>query len=328
MREITFAEAVLEAIQEEMRHDSRVFYMGIDVSPPGVGATGRLRQEFGDARVRLTPITEATNSGVAIGAAAAGMRPIVNLLICNFGFVAFDQIANHAANFHYMYGGQASLPIVYRQSFGAGRAGAAQHSSSVYPSYLSVPGLKIALPSTPYDAKGLMKSAIRDDNPVLFFEDGALGGSTGPVPEEEYLVPLGRAEVKRQGTDITVVALGSMVRLALEAAEDLASDGIQAEVLDPRTLVPFDDGALCRSVGKTGCLVIVDQSSRTAGAAAEVAARVCEDPQAFAALRAPVARVCCEDVPIPFSPPLERYVIPSKEKLRAAILRTVQRSPA
>ena len=320
MRELSFSEAIFEAISEEMDRDERVFYMGTDVPPSGIGPLGELREKYPE-RVRLAPITEGTNAGAAIGAAAVGLRPVVNFLLCNFAFGAFDQIANHAACFHYMYGGQASLPIVFRQTVGAGRGSAAQHSSTVYSIYMNIAGLKIVVPSCAYDAKGLLKSAIRDGNPVLFFEDNMLGTVKEAVPKEEYLVPLGSAAVRREGSDVTVVALASLVSIALDLAGQFAGEGVEIEVLDPRSLVPFDDEAFHRSVRKTGRLVILDRSNRTASAAAEIAARACEDWQTFKSLRAPIQRVCTSDTPVPYSAPLEDYILPNREKARAAIQR-------
>lgn len=319
MRELSFNDAISEAISEEMERDERVFYMGIGVPPSGSGPLGELRKKYPE-RVRLTPITEGTNAGAAIGAAAVGLRPVVDFILCNFAFVAFDQIANHAACFHYMYGGQASLPIVYRQRIG-GRGSAAQHSSTIYSSYMNIAGLKIVVPSSPYDAKGLLISAIRDGNPVLFFEDSSLGMAKGPVPEEEYLIPLGSAAVRREGNDVTVVALASLVSVALDLAEEFAQQGVEIEVLDPRSLVPFDDEALRHSVQKTGRLVILDLSNKTGSAAAEIATRACEDWPTFKSLRAPIQRVCANDTPAPYSASLVDYVIPNKEKARLAIQR-------
>jgi len=312
MRQISYAAAAMEAMLEEMRRDSRTIHLATDAPSP-------LVKEFGPQRVRGTPITEAAFTGMAIGAAGSGYRPIVNWSMVTFGFVAMDQLVNQASKIHYMFGGQATFPIVIRASVGGGRQLAAQHSQSPYSMFMNLAGLKMILPSTPYDMKGLLKAAIRDDNPVLSFESSRLMGLRGDVPEEEYLVPLGKADIKREGSDVTVVALAWMVHEALAAAETLQKEGISIEVIDPRTLVPMDGEAIRASVQKTGRLVVADEAGPTAGASAEIATLVTEDRATFARLKAPVKRVCALQVPIPYSPALENQVFPNREKIAAGV---------
>jgi len=312
MREITYAQAMLEALQEEFRRDEKTVHMSTDIPIP-------LRQEFGKARVRGTPISESAFVGAAIGLAGSGFRPVVNIRMATFGFVAMDQMVNQAAKITYMFGGQARFPIVYRMSVGAGRSMAAQHSINPYPMYMNNPGLKIILPSTPYDAKGLLKTAIRDNNPVIFFEHSALTDLMGEVPEEEYTIPFGQAVIRRKGSDVTVVALAKMVHDALAAAEEMEREGISLEVIDPRTLVPLDGASIRASVARTGRLVVVDEACRTCGAAAEIMSHVVEDDASFGYLKSHPKRVCGLDVPIPFSPPMERYAVPDKERIVAAV---------
>ncbi|MEM7407437.1 MAG: transketolase C-terminal domain-containing protein [Pseudomonadota bacterium] len=320
MREITYAAASLEAFAEEMRRDPTVFHMSTD-------APGGLLKEFGPERIRATPIAEGALTGMAIGAAGAGMRPIVDWRAVTFAFVAMDQVVNQASKIHYMFGGQARFPILYRANVGGGTRRAAQHSQSPYSMFVNLSGLKILLPSTPYDLKGLVKSAIRDDNPVISFESERLLETTGPVPEEEYTLPFGVADIKRSGSDVTIVALAWLVSESLAAAETLAGEGISAEVLDPRTLVPLDVEAIRQSVRKTGHLVIADEAGPTAGVSAEIAALVTEDPDTFAALKAPVKRVCALQVPIPYAPSLEDHVFPDRSKIADGV-REVLRSPS
>jgi len=312
MRQISYAAAAMEAMLEEMRRDSRTIHLATDAPSP-------LVKEFGPQRVRGTPITEAAFTGMAIGAAGSGYRPIVNWSMVTFGFVAMDQLVNQASKIHYMFGGQATFPIVIRASVGGGRQLAAQHSQSPYSMFMNLAGLKMILPSTPYDMKGLLKAAIRDDNPVLSFESSRLMGLRGDVPEEEYLVPLGKADIKREGSDATVVALAWMVHEALAAAEALQQEGISVEVIDPRTLVPMDAQTIRISVQKTGRLVVADEAGPTAGAAAEIATLVTEDRATFTRLKAPVKRVCALQVPIPYSPALENHVFPNREKIAAGV---------
>lgn len=312
MRSITYQEAVLEALQEEFRRDGKTLFMSEHLNMP-------LRDEFGDARVRETPISESAFVGSAVGLAGSGFRPVVDIGMATFAFVAMDQMVNQAAKIHYMFGGQAKFPIVYQMTVGTGLSMAAQHCVSPYPMYMNAPGLKIILPSTPYDVKGLLKAAIRDNNPVISFQHMALGDFTGEVPEEEYIIPLGKADVKREGSDVTVVALARMVHVALEAAGELEKAGISIEVLDPRTLVPFDRAAIRASVAKTGRLVVVDEACQTCGAAAEIISMVVEDTSTYKALKSGPKRVCAPDVPVPFSPPMEQFVAPDKAKLMAAV---------
>jgi pyruvate/2-oxoglutarate/acetoin dehydrogenase E1 component len=312
MRKITYDQAAAEALMEEFRRDPKTVHLATDIPPD-------LRQEFGEARIRQTPISEATFVGAAIGLAGSGFRPVVNVRMATFGFVAMDQFVNQAAKITYMFGGQARFPIVYRMTVGASKSFAAQHSISPYAMYMNCPGLKIILPATPYDIKGLLKTAIRDDNPVICFEHMALGAMEGEVPEEEYLIPFGEAVIRRKGTDVTVVALAKMVHEALAVAEEMAQEGISVEVIDPRTLNPLDKKTIKDSVAKTGRLIVVDEACMTAGAAAEFTAFVVEDEQVFRRLKSSPKRVCGRDVPIPYSPPMENYALPSRDQIKAAI---------
>src|SRR5579863_903777 len=312
MRELTYNEAALEAIAEEMRRDPKIFYLSTDALPP-------LLKEFGDQRIRATPIAEAALTGMAIGAAGSGFRPIVDWRQVTFCFVAMDQIVNQAAKIHYMFGGQVTFPILYRASVGGGGQVAAQHSQSPYSMFMNVAGLKMFLPSTPHDMKGLLKTAIRDNNPVISFESSRLMGLKGPVPDGDYAIPLGQAEVKREGRDVTIVALAWLVHEALAAAEELDKEGVSVEIVDPRTLVPLDAATIRNSVQKTGRLVIADEAGPTAGFSAEVAAVATEDAATFARLKAPVKRVCALQVPIPYSPILENQVFPDRNRIIAGI---------
>lgn len=316
MREITYEQAATEAIQEEFRSNPRTVHLATD-------PITLLEEEFGPERIRVTPIAENNFVGAAIGLAGSGWRTVANLRMATFGFVAMDQFMNHAAKITYMFGGQASFPILYRMTVGAGISAAAEHSVTPYPMYMNAPGLKIILPSTPYDVKGLFKTALRENNPVVSFEHVALGCMTGEVPEEEYFVPFGQAAIRRSGSDVTVVALAKMVYEALDAAEELAREGVSLEVIDPRTLVPLDKQAILDSVRKTGRLVVVDEACQTCGAAAEILALVTSDKDAFGALKAAPARVCGLDVPIPFSPPMEQFSIPDKSRIVEAVRRVL-----
>jgi pyruvate/2-oxoglutarate/acetoin dehydrogenase E1 component len=308
MREITYAEAGAEALVEEMRRDPKTFVMSTDAAPP-------LVEEFGPQRIRATPIAEGAVTGMAIGAAGSGYRPIVNWRIVTFAFVAMDQIVNQASKIHYMFGGQAKFPIVFRAIVGGGGKLAAQHSQSPYSMFMNLAGLKIILPSTPYDMKGMLKTAIRDNNPVISFEAGRLMGLKGEVPEEDYTIPIGVADVKRVGTDVTIVAIAWLVHESLAAAEILEKEGISVEVVDPRSLFPLDTETIRASVQKTGRLVIADEAGPTAGASAEIAALATEDPDTFASLKAPIKRVCALQVPIPYSPILEDHVFPDRTRI-------------
>src|SRR6202023_753210 len=274
MRELTYNEAALEAVAEEMRRDPKIFYMSTDALPP-------LLKEFGPTRVRATPITEAALTGMGIGAAGSGFRPIVDWRQVTFAFVAMDQIVNQASKIHYMFGGQRTFPILYRAAVGGGTRLAAQHCQCPYSMFMNLAGLEMFLPSAPYDLKGLHNSALRDDNPVISFESNRLMARKGPVPEEEYTIPIGKADVKRAGSDVTGGALAWLVHEALADAEEVAKEGIPGEVVDPRTLVPLDAETIRASVQKTGRLVIADEAGPTAGFSAGVAAGLTEDPAPF-----------------------------------------------
>ncbi len=312
MRELTYAQAGVEAVAQEMRRDPKTFYMSTDAIMP-------LLKEFGDGRIKATPIAEGAFTGMGIGAAGSGYRPIVDWRQVTFSFVAMDQIANQAAKIHYMFGGQRTFPITFRANVGGGTRLAAQHCQCPYSMFMNLSGLKMFLPSTPYDLKGLLKSAIRDNNPVISFESNRLLTMKGPVPEDDYTIPIGKADVKRQGSDVTVVAIAWLVHEALAAAEELAKEGISVEVVDPRTLVPLDVEAIRASARKTGRLVVTDEAGPTAGFSAEVAAVVSEDPDTFRCLKAPVKRVCAHNVPIPYSPVMEDFVFPDRNRIVAGI---------
>ena len=315
MRKITYAEAITEALQEEFRRDFKTVHLATDMND-------MLYEEFGGERVRSTPISESAFVGAAIGLAGSGFRPVVDIRMATFGFVAMDQLMNQAAKITYMFGGQAEFPILYRMTVGTGMSMAAQHSINPYPMYMNIPGLKIILPSTPYDVKGLLKTAIRDNNPVIFFEHMGLGDLVGEVPEQEYTLPLGQASIKREGKDVTVVALAKMVHLSMEIAEELEKEGVSVEIIDPCTLIPLDRDSIIASVMKTGRLVVVDEACRTCGAAGEIISSVVEDSRVFKNLKASPKRVTGLDVPIPFSIPMENHVVPDKAKIVSAI-RTV-----
>jgi pyruvate dehydrogenase E1 component beta subunit len=278
---------------------------------------------FGADRIRQLPIAEASFVGAAIGLAGSGFRPVVNVRMATFAFVAMDQFVNQAAKITYMFGGQRKFPILYRMTVGASKSLAAQHSISPYSMYMNVPGLKLIIPSTPYDVKGLLKTAIRDNNPVISFEHMGLGDIEGEVPEEEYTVPFGQAAVRKEGTDVTVVALAKMVYEALAVADTLDKQGISVEVIDPRTLVPMDMDTIRKSVAKTGRLVVVDEACLTCSAAAEITARIVENRDIFQGLKSAPKRVCALDVPLPYSPPMEQYVLPNQDKIRQAIIEVV-----
>jgi pyruvate/2-oxoglutarate/acetoin dehydrogenase E1 component len=320
MREITYAEAIREALRQEMRRDERVFLIGEDIGIYGgaFGVTYGLLEEFGEERVRDTPISEQTIAGAATGAALTGMRPVAEIMFMDFVALAMEQLANQAAKIHFMFGGKAKVPMVLRTPAGAGTGAAEQHSQSLEAWFVHVPGLKVVMPSTPYDAKGLLLSAIRDDNPVIFVEHKLLYSTKGPVPEEEYAVPLGVADVKREGSDVTVVATSIMVQRAMAAAEKLAQDGIEVEVVDPRTLKPLDTETITQSVTKTGRAIIVHEAPKTGGFGAEVSARITEG-ESFFYLEAPVRRLAGMDVPIPYNRELERGVVPQEEDIMEAV---------
>jgi pyruvate dehydrogenase E1 component beta subunit len=324
-REITMGEAVREALVEEMQRDETVFVMGEDVAEAGTAfkVLSGLVDEFGPERVLDTPISEAGFTGIGVGAAMTGMRPVIDLMFGDFMTLVMDQLANQAAKAHYMSGGKLKAPLVLRTTLGATRRSAAQHSQSLQAWVAHIPGLKVVLPSTPYDAKGLLKSAIRDDNPVVFIEDKMDFRVTGEVPEGEYTVPLGVADVKREGEDVTLVATSSMLRVCVAAADLLAEQGVSAEIVDPRTLSPLDADTLVRSVEKTSRAIVVDEGYRSYGVTAELAAVIAEG--AFYHLDAPVRRFGALDVPIPFSPTLEDETVPTPEKVAAAALELVGR---
>ncbi|MBI4536841.1 MAG: alpha-ketoacid dehydrogenase subunit beta [candidate division NC10 bacterium] len=315
MREITYKQAIQEALREEMRRDERVFLLGEDIGVYGgaFGVTLGFLEEFGKARVRDTPISELGIVGAAAGAALMGMRPVVEIMFIDFSTLALDQLANQAAKMRFMFGGKARVPMVLRAPQGAGTGAAAQHSQSLEALFVHFPGLKVAMPSTPADAKGLLKAAIRDDNPVVFIEHKLLYNRKGPVPDGEHLVPLGRAEIKRPGRDLTLIAISNMVIKALEAAEILAAEGIEIEIVDPRTLVPLDEATVLDSVRRTGRVLIAHEACRTGGVGAEILARIVEE--GFDYLDAPIRRLAGRDFPIPYSKVLERQVIPQVEDI-------------
>src|SRR3989454_2391428 len=316
IREITFAQAINEALAEEMRRDPKVFIIGEDVAEAGTPfkVLSGLVQEFGKERVIDSPISEAGISGITVGAAMTGMRPVVDIMFGDFITLTMDQMVNQAAKIHYMSGGTWKVPMVLRTTLGATRRSAAQHSQSLHAWFSHVPGLKVVLPSTPYDAKGLLKTAIRDENPVVFFEDKMMHHKLkGPVPSEEYTIPFGVADVKRAGSDITIVATSSMVQVALGAATLLEEAGISAEVIDPRTTWPLDETSLIESARKTSRVIVMDEGYGRYGVTAEIAAVIAEG--AFYDLDAPVKRMGAMHVPIPFSPPLEDGTVPTEQSV-------------
>ncbi len=320
VREITFAQAINEALDYEMSKDEKVIIMGEDVGRYGgiFGATAGLYEKYGPERVRDTPISESGFIGAAIGAAATGLlRPVVELMFIDFLGVTFDQIFNQAAKMRYMFGGKAKIPMVLRTTCGAGFSAAAQHSQSLHALFVHVPGLKVVMPSTPYDAKGLLIASIEDDDPVVFIEHKGLYGIKGPVPEEAYSIPLGEADIKKEGKDATIVATAAMVHKALEAANKLEEEGISVEVVDPRTLVPLDVDTIVNSIKKTGRLVVVDEGYPRCSFATDIAAIAAS--KAFEYLKAPVKLVTPPATPIPFSPALEKEWIPSAEKIEKAV---------
>ena len=315
VRELTLGEAVREALAEELRRDPRVFVMGEDVAEAGTAfkvLTG-LVQEFGPERVIDTPISEAGFTGIGVGAAMTGMRPVVDIMFGDFIGLIMDQMMNQAAKVHYMSGGKWKVPMTLRTTLGATRRSAAQHSQSLHAWFCHIPGLKVVMPSTPYDAKGLLKSAIRDENPVIFYEDKMMYKLKGPVPDEDYTIPLGVADVKREGDDITIIATSSMVQVALGAAKMLEEYDISAEVVDPRTLWPLDEQTLVESAKKTSRVIVVDEGYERYGVTAELAAVIQE--KAFFDLEAPVKRIGAMQVPIPFSPPLEDATVPTEQSV-------------
>jgi len=318
-RTITYLEAVREALIQEMRRDPSVFLIGEDIGTYGgaFGVTRGLLEEFGPERVRETPISEAAIAGAATGAALMGMRPVMEIMFMDFITIAMNQLVNQAAKMRFMFGGKASIPLVCRTPAGSGTGAAAQHCQSLEAWFVHVPGLKVVAPSTPYDAKGLLITSIRDNNPVIFMEHKLLYRDQGPVPEEPYEIPLGLADVKREGSDLTIIACSIMVSRALKAADQLAAEGIDVEVVDPRSLKPLDKDTLVRSVSKTGRVLVVHESPGPCGIGAEIAATIVES-DAFDYLDAPVRRLAGRDVPIPYNRTLERAVVPQVEDIYAA----------
>ena len=324
MREIYYSHAIREALEEEMRRDERVILIGEDIAEYG-GAfkvTANIVDEFGPERVRNTPISEGGFVGVAVGAALAGLRPVVEIMFMDFITLAMDQLINHAAKFHYMYNGQVSVPVVVRTPAGAGRAYGPTHSQSLERHFVATPGLMVLAPATPEDAKGLLKAAIRCDDPVIFIESKILYGRRGPVPEGDFTVPIGKARVAREGDDVTVVAYSRMVEEALRAAEALEEHGVSAEVIDLRSLAPLDMETVARSVSKTGRAVVVEEGNLTGGVAAEIVARIVEE--CFYDLEARPRRVAAADVPVPASPALERAVVPDAQDIARAVVDVVE----
>ncbi|MEK7271168.1 MAG: alpha-ketoacid dehydrogenase subunit beta [Planctomycetota bacterium] len=323
--ELTFRDAIREALVEEMERDPAVFLLGEDIGLYGgaFGVTKGLLDRFGSKRVVEPPISENSFVGLAVGAAASGLRPVVEIMFMDFIALAMDPILNQASKLHYIYGGQVNVPLVIRAPSGAGRGYGASHSQSLETLFQPIPGLKIVVPSTPADAKGLLKSAIRDDSPVLFVEPKLLYGVKGEVPAGEHLVPIGKARIARVGTDVSILAIGRAVGWAMEAAEKLEAKGKSAEVVDLRTLKPLDGDAIAASVRKTGRAVVVEESPMSGGVGAEVLARVAET--CFSALKGPVARVAVPDVPIPASTSLEASILPDADAVVAACERTFAR---
>ena len=325
MRELSYLEAIREALQQEMRREPRVFVIGEDVGVYGgaFGVTRGLVEEFGEQRIIDTPISELGIAGAITGAALTGMRPVGEIMFMDFTTLAIEQLVNQAAKIRFMFGGTATVPFVLRCPAGSGTGAAAQHSQSLENWFVHVPGLKVVMPSTPYDAKGLLLASIRDDNPVIFVEQKLLYKTRGPVPEEDYTVPLGKADIKRAGRDLTIVATGVMVARALEAAEQLAREGIEVEVADPRTLKPLDAELIIQSVSKTGRVLIVHEAARTGGYGGELAAIIAES-EAFDYLDAPIVRLAGRDMPIPYNRTLEYHTVPQVENIVAAARQLAQ----
>lgn len=309
--------AIHEAFVEEMERDERVVIFGEDVEISLFGDTAGLADRFGQMRVRNTPICENVMTGMAAGAAAAGYRPVCHLMFGNFIYTGFDAIANQVSKLRYMTAGQIKLPLVYFAVYGGGRSASAQHSDVMYPALMNLGGIKVAVPGTPADAKGLLKSAIRDDSPVVFLITGGRTGAAGEVPDGEHLVPLGEADIKHEGTDVTLVAMSGMVAPALVAAQELAKEGVSVELVDPRCVVPLDEDAILRSVCKTGRLVIVDEARDMCSAASHISAIAAD--KAFESLKAPIRRVTVPDVAIPYAPVLEKHILPNKDTIAEAV---------
>ena len=326
MAQTIFVEAINQAIYEEMARDENVFIMGEDIRRSVYGATANLLDDFGGKRVLDTPLSENGFFGAAIGASLVGMRPIVETLT-SFMWVGMDQLISQAAKMRYMFGGQATLPVVYRATMFYGAGSAAQHSDRSYPMFMNMPGIKIVVPSNPSDMKGLLKAAVRDDDPTIVFEDGTLFGMRGEIPDNselpdgELVVPFGQANIVREGTDVTIVGIGGSVNHAATAADQLAAEGISVEVIDPRTLVPFDKQTVLDSVEKTGRLVVADPAHKVCSAASEIASIVAEE--GFWSLQAPIQKIASEQVHIPYTPSLEKHVYPDVEKITAGVRRTL-----
>ena len=321
---MTYLEAIRDALRVKLREDEKVLLLGEDIGVYGgaFGVTATLLEEFGLARVRDTPISELGMTGVAVGAALTGMRPVVDIQFSDFLTLALDQVVNQAAKIRYMYGGKATVPLVIRTPSGSGTGAAAQHSQSLEAWLAHVPGLKVVQPSTPYDAKGLLIAAINDPNPVIFYEHKLLYKKTGDVPTDTYEIPLGVADVKREGTDVTIIATGIMVQKALQAAMDCAALGVSVEVIDPRTLVPLDEATILNSVEKTGRVIIVHEAVKRGGIGGEITSLIAE--RAFHALRAPIIRLGGAFVPMPYNAKLERQAVPQVEDIERAIGKLVR----
>lgn len=326
MREITYAEAIREAMSEEMRRDENVIFIGEDIGVYGgaFGVSVGMFEEFGPGRVKDTPISEAAIAGTAVGAAATGLRPIMEVMFMDFVTLTMDQLVNQAAKMRYMYGGKATVPMVVRFPAGSGTGAAAQHSQSLEAWLCHTPGLKVLAPSTPEDAKGLLKSAIRDDNPVMFIEQKLLYRKKGPVPEGDYTIPIGQADIKRRGSDVTIITYGRMLERVLDAAEEVAAEGISVEVVDPRTLVPLDLETIVASVKKTGRAIVVHEACKTGGFGGEIAALIAES-DAFDYLDAPILRLAGLDTPVPYNPELEKAIVPSQDQVKQAIHQVMNR---
>ena len=315
-------QAINDTLFEEFRRDSSVILFGEDVEISLFGDTRGLSQEFGPARIRNTPISEALITGMALGAAAAGHRVIAHLMFSNFMYTGFDSIANQASKLRYMTGGQVNFPVTYIAAYGGGKSIAAHHSDTPYPLLMNLGGINVVVPSTAFDAKGLLKTCIRGNDPSFFLEAGGRGGEMGEVPDEDYTIPLGKGVIRIEGADVTIVAIGSMVKLAMTAATGLNKDGISAEVIDPRTLVPLDEDMILSSVKKTGRLVIVDESRDRCSAASHIAAVVAD--RAFNDLKAPIKRVTVANVAMPYAPSLERLVMPSVDRILEVVAQLVE----
>ncbi len=327
MREITYLEAVREAMSIEMRKNDDVYILGEDIGVYGgaFGVTRGMIEEFGPERIRNTPISEAGIAGAAVGSALTGMRPILELQFSDFITIALDQMVNQAAKIRYMYGGKGKVPMVLRTPSGSGTGAAAQHSQSLEAWVAHIPGLKVVQPSTAYDAKGLLKAAMDDENPVIFYEHKLLYKTSSAVPEEEYSIPLGKADIKREGTDVTIVATAIMVHKSLEAAKELEKEGISVEVIDPRTIVPLDEETIVNSVKKTGKVIVVHEAVKRGGIGGEIASMIAES-EAFDYLDAPIKRLGGASSPIPYNPELEKAHVPQVSDIIKAVKETLNRA--